>query len=141
MIFNSLITNAKSAKCYTEVLKSPGSRARHGNFSRNHASEIRMTNDEIRRNDEIRMTKSATAPPRAFRNSCFGFHSSFVIRYSSFNHSDSWSQWTLKVRSFSQIRSGGKRNKARSTAEGGEQTTNLLIHLLLGGDGKSNLFE
>src|SRR3989442_7491845 len=43
-----------------------------------------MTNDEIRRNDEIRMTKPATAPLRVFRHSGFGFLSSFVIRHSSF---------------------------------------------------------
>jgi len=46
-------------------------------------SQTRMTNDEIRRNDEIRMTKSAIAPQRAFRHSGFGFHSSFVIRHST----------------------------------------------------------
>jgi prepilin-type N-terminal cleavage/methylation domain-containing protein len=49
----------------------------------NQASQIRMTNDEIRRN--CRITKPATAPARAIRHSCFGFHSSFVIRHSSFN--------------------------------------------------------
>src|SRR5437667_6106379 len=38
-----------------------------------------MTNDEIRRNDEILMTKPA------FRDSGFGFLSSFVIRHLSFN--------------------------------------------------------
>src|SRR5213083_119854 len=43
-----------------------------------------MTNDEIRRNDEIRMTKPANAPLRVFRHSGFGFLSSFVICYSSF---------------------------------------------------------
>src|SRR5206468_11269036 len=43
-----------------------------------------MTNDEIRRNDEIRMTKPATAQLRVFRHSGFGFHSSFVIGHSSF---------------------------------------------------------
>jgi outer membrane lipoprotein-sorting protein len=43
-----------------------------------------MTNDEIRKNDEIRMTKLATAQLRAFRHSSFGFLSSFVIRISSF---------------------------------------------------------
>src|SRR5438309_1714732 len=39
-----------------------------------------MTNDEIRRNDEIRMTKPATAQPRVFRHLGFGFLSSFVIQ-------------------------------------------------------------
>ena len=42
-----------------------------------------MTNDEIRRNDEIRMTKPATAQLRVFRHSDFGFLSSFVIRHST----------------------------------------------------------
>src|SRR5438876_4349846 len=42
-----------------------------------------MTNDEIRRNDEIRMTKPATAQLRVFRHSGFGFLSSFVIRHST----------------------------------------------------------
>src|SRR6266550_9377244 len=45
-------------------------------------SELRMTNDEIRRNDEIRVTKPATAQLSAFRHSSFGFLSSFVIRHS-----------------------------------------------------------
>src|SRR5437762_10499604 len=60
----------------------------------NRNSQIRMTNDEIRRNDEIRMTKPATAQPRAFGHLGFGFLSSFVIRHSSFNDlckSGSWS--------------------------------------------------
>src|SRR5438046_6972166 len=39
-----------------------------------------MTNDEIRRNDEMRMTKPATAQRRVFRHSGFGFLSSFVIQ-------------------------------------------------------------
>src|SRR6266705_3727826 len=39
-----------------------------------------MTNDEIRRNDEMRMRKPATAQLRVFRHSGFGFHSSFVIQ-------------------------------------------------------------
>src|SRR5438552_13257293 len=38
-----------------------------------------MTNDEIRRNDETRMTKPASAPLRVFRHSGFGFLSSFVV--------------------------------------------------------------
>src|SRR5436309_8085358 len=46
-------------------------------------AQTRMTNDEIRRNDEIRMTKPATAQPTAFGHSGFGFRSSFVIRHST----------------------------------------------------------
>src|SRR5713101_3213972 len=46
----------------------------------NHSSQIRMTNDEIRRNDEILMTKPANAPLRVFRHAGFGFLSSFVIQ-------------------------------------------------------------
>src|SRR5947207_13686356 len=46
----------------------------------NHSSQIRMTNDEIRRNDKIRMTKPANAPLRVIRHSGFGFHSSFVTQ-------------------------------------------------------------
>src|SRR6266511_856743 len=42
-----------------------------------------MTNDEIRRNDEIRMTKPAITLLGAFRHSGFGFLSSFVIRHST----------------------------------------------------------
>src|SRR5438093_8102588 len=42
-----------------------------------------MTNVEIRRNVEIRMTKPATAQLRVFRHSGFGFLSSFVIRHST----------------------------------------------------------
>src|SRR6266516_1473137 len=42
-----------------------------------------MTNDKIRRNDEIPMTKPAIAQLRAFRHSSFGFLSSFVIRHLS----------------------------------------------------------
>ena len=48
--------------------------------------QIRMTNDEIRRNDEIPMTKPANEQ-LALRHSGFGFHSSFVIRHLSFNAS------------------------------------------------------
>src|SRR5438093_77225 len=44
-----------------------------------------MTNDEIRRIDEIRMTKPAIAQLRAFRHSGLGFLSLFVIRHSSLN--------------------------------------------------------
>jgi outer membrane lipoprotein-sorting protein len=43
-----------------------------------------MTNDEIRRNDEIPMTKLASAHRRGFRHSSFAFLSSFVLRPSSF---------------------------------------------------------
>src|SRR5439155_558860 len=42
-----------------------------------------MTNDEIRRNEEIRRTKPAIAQLGAFGHSGFGFHSSFVIRHST----------------------------------------------------------
>src|SRR5437762_8837161 len=42
-----------------------------------------MTNDEIRRNDETRMTKPMTAQLRGFGHSGFGFLSSFVIRHST----------------------------------------------------------
>ena len=66
----------------------------------NHSSQIRLTNDEIRRNDEIRMTKPANAPRRVFRHSGFGFLASFVIRHSSFNdlcNSGSWSQCAQKI--------------------------------------------
>src|SRR6185369_3249748 len=48
-------------------------------------SQTRMTNDEIRRNDEFPMTNLVSAQHRAFRHSSFGFLSSFVIRHSSFN--------------------------------------------------------
>src|SRR2546423_15508309 len=44
-----------------------------------------MTNDKIRRNIEIRMTKTPIALLRVARPSSFGFHSSFVIRHSSFD--------------------------------------------------------
>src|SRR2546425_12810631 len=44
-----------------------------------------MTNVQIRRNDEIRMTKPAIAQLRAFRHSSCGFLSPFVIRHSSLN--------------------------------------------------------
>jgi len=43
-----------------------------------------MTNDEIRRNTEIRMTNPAIAHQSALRHSSFGFLSLFVIRHSSF---------------------------------------------------------
>src|SRR6266699_6396979 len=49
-------------------------------LSMNHSSQIRRTNDEIRRNDEIRMTNPAAAQLRVFRHSGFGFLSSFVIQ-------------------------------------------------------------
>ena len=44
-----------------------------------------MTNDQIRRNDQIRMTKPATAQRRAIGHSGFGFLSSLVIGHWSFN--------------------------------------------------------
>src|SRR5881396_2704810 len=71
--------------------------ARPSGLSMNHASQIRMTNDEIRRNDEIRMTKPAVATTRAFRHSGFGFLLSFVIRHLSFNDSGSWSQCSRAI--------------------------------------------
>src|SRR5438876_10692885 len=43
-------------------------------------SQTRMTNDEIRKNDQIQMTKPATAQLRAIGHSGFGFLSSFVIQ-------------------------------------------------------------
>ena len=58
----------------------------------NHSSQIRMTNDEIRRNDRIRMTIPANAPLRVFRQSGFGFHSSFH----DLCNSGSWSQCMRK---------------------------------------------
>ncbi len=52
-------------------------------------------------NDEIRMTKPATAQLRVFRHSGFGFLSSFVIRHSSINDlckSGSWSQYMQRTK-------------------------------------------
>src|SRR5438067_13902026 len=46
----------------------------------NRDSQTRMTNDEIRRNYQIRMTKPATAQLGALGHSGFGFLSSLVIR-------------------------------------------------------------
>jgi outer membrane lipoprotein-sorting protein len=43
-----------------------------------------MTNDEIRRNEEIPMTKPASAKHGALRHSSFGFLSAFGIRHSAF---------------------------------------------------------
>src|SRR5205085_11069832 len=51
-------------------------------FSMNRYSQTRMTNDEIRRNDQIRMTKPATAEHLDIRASDFFRHLSFVIRNS-----------------------------------------------------------
>src|SRR5207248_3120048 len=53
-------------------------------LSMNRDSKTRMTNDEIRRNDQIRMTKPATAQLRAIGHSGFGFLSSLVIGHWSF---------------------------------------------------------
>jgi len=53
----------------------------------NHASQIRMTNDEIRKNGEIRRTKALAALLSVIRHSNFGFLSSFVIRHSSLSDS------------------------------------------------------
>ena len=44
-----------------------------------------MTNDKIRKNDEIRMPKPASTQHSAFRHSSFQFLSSLVIRHWSFN--------------------------------------------------------
>src|SRR5437016_782026 len=51
----------------------------------NRDSQTRMTNDEIPRNDQTRMSKPATAQLRAIGHSGFGFLSSLVIGHSSFN--------------------------------------------------------
>ncbi len=69
------------------------------------SSQIQMTNDEIRRNDEIRMTKPATAQLRVFdiQASDFFRHSSFVIRHSPL--SDRFPSWEgLAVGSWSQCK-------------------------------------
>src|SRR5947207_3178804 len=57
--------------------------AKEGSLSMNRNSQTQMTNVEIRRNDEIQMTKPMTAQLRAFEHSGFGFLSSFVIRHST----------------------------------------------------------
>jgi len=44
-----------------------------------------MTNDEIRRKTEIRMTNPAIALESGFRHLGFGFLSSFDLRHSSFD--------------------------------------------------------
>ena len=51
----------------------------------NRDSQTRMTNDEIPRNDQTRMSKPATAQLRAIGHSGFGFLSSLVIGHWSFN--------------------------------------------------------
>src|SRR5439155_23299180 len=51
----------------------------------NRRFQIRMTNDQIRRNPEIRMTKLPISLLNALRNSGFGFLSTFFIRPSSFS--------------------------------------------------------
>src|ERR1041385_1488 len=48
-------------------------------------SQIRMMNDEIRRNREIRMTKTANAQRRTLRHPGLGFLSSLVIGHWSFH--------------------------------------------------------
>jgi outer membrane lipoprotein-sorting protein len=67
------------------VTRAPGERSKKLAIAEGTGSQIRMTNDEIRRDDEIRVTKPASAQQRAFRHSSFGFLSLFVIRHSSFN--------------------------------------------------------
>src|SRR6266404_4055795 len=56
-----------------------------------------MTNDEIRRNDEIRMTKPPIGHASAIRHSNFGILSSFVIRHSSFRWAAPDRRSTLRV--------------------------------------------
>src|SRR5437867_5287752 len=74
-----------SFRSHLAVTRAPGERSKKLALAEGTGSQIRMTNDEIRRNDEIPMTKPACAEHRAFRYSSFGFLSSFVIRHSSFN--------------------------------------------------------
>jgi len=65
----------------------------------NRDSQTRMTNDEIRKNDQIPMTKPATAQLRATGHSGFGFHWSLAIGHWSFNDlckSGSWPQCAPK---------------------------------------------
>ncbi len=52
----------------------------------NRSSQIRMTNHEIRRNTEIRTTKSPIILLSVVRHSSFGFLSSFVIPHSLFDN-------------------------------------------------------
>jgi hypothetical protein len=61
----------------------------------NRYSQIRMTNDEIRRNPEIGMTKPPNRTPERHWHSGFGFLSSFVIRRSLRPRSrpSPWSEW------------------------------------------------
>src|SRR5207247_2285901 len=66
----------------------------------NHDSQTRMTNDEIRRNDQI--PNDETGERTAQSISTFGLRFSSVIRHSSFNDfckSGSWSQCALKIAS------------------------------------------
>ena len=74
-----------SFRSHLAVTRAPGERSKKLALAEGTGSQIRMTNDEIRRNDEIPMTKTACAQHRTFRHSSFGFLSSFVIRHSSFN--------------------------------------------------------
>src|SRR5205814_3107263 len=62
-------------------------------LSMNRNSQTRMTNDEIRRNDETRMDETGACTTQ--RIWIFGLRICFVIRHSSFNDlckSGSWSQ-------------------------------------------------
>src|SRR6266496_3916486 len=59
----------------------------------NRDSQARMTNDETRRNDQIRMTKPATAQLGAIGHSGFGFLSSLVIGH-----------WSLVIQRLTHIR-------------------------------------
>src|SRR5205814_2163443 len=70
-------------------------------LSMNRTSQIRMTNDEIRRNTEIRMTKPAIALLSVVQHSSFGFLSSFVIRHS---RTASWSQCMFEAKGASSNR-------------------------------------
>src|SRR5436309_2371646 len=67
------------------VTRAPGERSNEARDSRRRG--FSNPNEEIRRNDEFPWTKPASAQHGALRHSSFGFHSSFVIRHSSFNFS------------------------------------------------------
>src|SRR5206468_6681753 len=65
---------------HTEAVHGPNACGKNGRgLSMNRDPQTRMTNDEIRKNDQIRIRKRGTAQRRAIGHSGFGFLSSLVL--------------------------------------------------------------
>src|ERR1051325_4629382 len=73
-----------SFRSHLAITRAAGERSNEAHDNRCTDPQIPMTNDQIRRNDEIPMTKPTSAQHGPLGGPSVGFHSSCVIRLSSF---------------------------------------------------------